>query len=33
MENRKKYDRKRRRKTGEYLGDRLVEEDAERRRG
>jgi hypothetical protein len=33
MENRKKYDRKRRRKTGEGLGDRRVEEDVERWRG
>jgi hypothetical protein len=33
MENRNKYDRKRKRKTGEDLGDRQVEEDAERRRG
>jgi hypothetical protein len=33
MENKKKYDRKRRRKTGEDLENRLVEEDAERRRG
>jgi hypothetical protein len=32
MENRKKYDRKRRRKTVEDLGERLEEEHAERRR-